>query len=303
MEAELTLKTIRDLIEDLAEEYQGRLSRLPWERVVSPIERTVDSHYIDMDQVRAKISTAATRFGEFPGEVVEGVQTLLEESILDPQQQALAEVYTSLSHIWPLERYLSPYDLEDLEYEQLEELLTSKAVRAYLDREEELGPENARDLERYAMLMAIDQRWIDNLAAMDHLREGIHLRAYGKISDPLIAYRQEGYDLFQTMLRHIREDVISMFFRAEITVEPRPVRRRRGGQEKTGSLPSLEELRRREAAQEAAARGEPFGQRQEAPEVKARPIRLEERVGRNDPCPCGSGKKYKKCCMDKELVA
>jgi len=302
MEAEWTLKTIGDLIAELVEESPGRRSRIRWERVLSPIERVVDPHYIDMDRVRAEIDTAATRLGELPGEVVEGIQMLLEESILDPRQQALAEIYTRLNRIWPLERYLSPYDLEGLEYEELEELLTSKAVQAYLDREEEIGPENARDLERYAMLMAIDQRWIDHLDAMDHLREGIHLRAYGKVSDPLIAYRQEGYELFQTMLRHIREDVIEMFFRAELTAEPRPVRRQRGGEERTGDLPSLEQLRWIEAAQEAAARGESLGQRQEAPEVKARPVRQEQRVGRNDPCPCGSGKKYKKCCMQKELV-
>jgi preprotein translocase subunit SecA len=126
---------------------------------------------------------------------------------------------------------------------------------------------------------------------MDYLREAIHLRAYGQV-DPLVAYQKEAYQYFQSLLRRIREEVLYYLFRVESVVE-RHVRQR-SYQLGTGQMPSVAEAQAAEAPsngqQEAAGDG---------PRQPSQPVRV-QKVGRNDPCPCGSGKKYKKCCMLKE---
>ena len=123
------------------------------------------------------------------------------------------------------------------------------------------------------MLRVVDEYWMDNIDAMDDLKQGIGLRAYGQ-HDPVIAYKEEGYELFQAMINAIREETIRRLF----TVQLRPT----------------QEVKREKVAKEIQAVGtEP---------VKQKPVRKQEKVGPNDPCPCGSGKKYKKCCRDKEIA-
>ena len=125
-----------------------------------------------------------------------------------------------------------------------------------------------REIERASLLNAVDRRWMDHIDAMSELRDGIGLRAYGQ-RNPVIEYKMEGYEMFEEMVRLIQEDTVR---RVNFTVLTRPV------------------VRREAAVPTQASHG--------APEVKraSRPAQTDKKVGRNDPCPCGSGKKYKNCC-------
>ncbi|RNC28859.1 MAG: Protein translocase subunit SecA [Candidatus Dichloromethanomonas elyunquensis] len=151
--------------------------------------------------------------------------------------------------------------------DEVEELLQDQARELYERREAEFGSELMREIERAVVLQVVDTRWKDHLDAMDSLREGIGLRAYGQ-RDPLIEYRNEAFEMFQGMIEAIQEDVSTYIMRvtpritAQVPEEPQNVSENRYEEEK---------------------------------QVK-KPHRIGEQVGRNDPCPCGSGKKHKKCC-------
>jgi preprotein translocase subunit SecA len=158
---------------------------------------------------------------------------------------------------------------EDKKREEVNTILLELLQRAYADREAEIGPATMREVERMVMLRVIDAAWIEQLHNMDVLREGIGLRGWGG-RDPLIEYKIEGYSMFQEMMRGVREQIISMIIKVQLTnAENRPAAPRR----------------------RALTYGAP------AQEAKPAPVRTAAKVGRNDPCPCGSGKKYKKCCM------
>ncbi|MDR5683611.1 MAG: preprotein translocase subunit SecA [Armatimonadota bacterium] len=175
--------------------------------------------------------------------------------------------------------------------EQVADELVTAALRAYEAKEEEVGEQTMREVERFLLLANIDRRWIDHLQAMDELREGIGLRAYGQIS-PLLAYQKEGYELFQEMLRAIQENTVRELFRVRIEREapraPRPVARitAHSGPDAGTAIGS--------AALAGALSASDGESRAEGP--KPQPVTVGVKVGRNDPCPCGSGKKYKKCC-------
>ena len=130
-----------------------------------------------------------------------------------------------------------------------------------------------RELERVVMLRVVDEYWMDNIDAMDDLKQGIGLRAYGQ-HDPVIAYKEEGYQLFEAMITAIREETVRRLFAMQV----RPA----------------QQVQRTRVAKETAASGTPDGT------VKKQPVRAQKKAGPNDPCPCGSGKKYKKCCMQKD---
>ncbi|MDY4221203.1 MAG: SEC-C metal-binding domain-containing protein, partial [Candidatus Faecousia sp.] len=132
-------------------------------------------------------------------------------------------------------------------------------------------------LERVVMLRVVDEYWMDNIDAMDDLKQGIGLRAYGQ-HDPVIAYKEEGYEMFQAMIQAIREETVRRLFLVQIRPQ--------------------QEIKREKVAKETGTAA--AGQSQ----VKKAPVRTAaKKVGPNDPCPCGSGKKYKKCCMQKDKLA
>ncbi|HPZ43624.1 MAG TPA: preprotein translocase subunit SecA [Bacillota bacterium] len=160
---------------------------------------------------------------------------------------------------------LTPSDLEGMGRREMQEFLTERSQQAYDAREQELGPETMREIERVVMLRIVDEKWMDHLDAMDQLREGIGLRAYGQ-KDPLIEYKFEGYEMFQNMIASIQDDVVRYIFRVNV-VQPQQEQKRQVSEN-----------------------------RYAAEEGPKKPVRKENKVGRNDPCPCGSGKKYKKCC-------
>jgi len=152
--------------------------------------------------------------------------------------------------------------------------LYALAVKTYEDKEAAYTPRLMRELERVVMLRVVDEYWMDNIDAMDDLKQGIGLRAYGQ-HDPVIAYKEEGFALFEAMITAIREETIRRMFLVRIAPQ-QEVKRERVAKE-TGTA--------------AATKSE----------VKKTPVRnAAKKVGPNDPCPCGSGKKYKKCCMQKD---
>ena len=160
--------------------------------------------------------------------------------------------------------------------QQATEILLEIAQNTYNAKEAAYGDKLMRELERVMMLRVVDEYWMDNIDAMDDLKQGIGLRAYGQ-HDPVIAYKEEGYEMFQTMIQAIREETIRRLF----LVQVRP----------------QQEIRREKVAKETGTTA--AGQSQ----VKQAPVRsAAKKVGPNDPCPCGSGKKYKKCCMQKDKV-
>ena len=160
---------------------------------------------------------------------------------------------------------------------ELTETLYETAVKAYEAKEAAYTPAVMRELERVVMLRVVDEYWMDNIDAMDDLKQGIGLRAYGQ-HDPVVAYKEEGYEMFQAMITAIREETIRRMFLVQL--KPR------------------QEVRREKVAKETAASGTPDKT------AKPQPIRnKDKKAGPNDPCPCGSGKKYKKCCMQKDKAA
>ena len=165
-------------------------------------------------------------------------------------------------------------ELLDKDAAQATEILHEIALNTYQAKETAYGEKLMRELERVVMLRVVDEYWMDNIDAMDDLKQGIGLRAYGQ-HDPVIAYKEEGYEMFQAMIQAIREETIRRLF----LVQVRP----------------QQEIRREKVAKETGTTA--AGQSQ----VKQTPVRTAaKKVGPNDPCPCGSGKKYKKCCMQKD---
>ncbi len=159
--------------------------------------------------------------------------------------------------------------------ETLSERIYDLACNTYEAKEAGYGAPLMRELERVVMLRVVDEYWMDNIDAMDDLKQGIGLRAYGQ-HDPVIAYKEEGFQMFEAMITAIREETVRRLFLTEIKVN--------------------QEIKREKVAKETSAAGGGDGS------VKKQPVRKAEsaKIGPNDPCPCGSGKKYKKCCMQKD---
>jgi preprotein translocase subunit SecA len=165
-------------------------------------------------------------------------------------------------------------DLKEVGPEAFRDDLLGKVHAAYAAKERELGPDLLRYLEKVVMLRTIDTLWKDHLLAMDGLREGIGLRGYGQ-KDPLIEYKREAFDMFADMIDRMKQDVLAHLFRVQVVQNERPSPVVGG----TRRPPALKLNRGEEPAEGAAQTIRRTG----------------EKVGRNDPCPCGSGKKYKKC--------
>ena len=170
--------------------------------------------------------------------------------------------------------------------DELQDVLTREALAAYERKEQEIG-EPMREVERIVLLQTIDRKWIDHLYNMDSLREGIGLRAYAQVS-PLIEYQREGYDLFQQMLTDIQEETVKVLFRLEVEGAKVPAPRRVLRPAGVASRPTVA------GPAPSASDGIPS----EMPMTdgpKPAPVTAGRKIGRNDPCWCGSGKKYKKC--------
>jgi preprotein translocase subunit SecA len=162
-----------------------------------------------------------------------------------------------------------------LKTESFETNLQETMDAAYKAREEELGEETMRQLERFIVLQVVDTHWKDHLLGMDHLKEGIGLRGYGQ-KNPLDEYKKEGFNMFNAMIERVKEKTVSMLMRVQLARED--------------EMERLEEEKRRQKQEMEMSRGKQA-------QGKQAPVHREgEKIGRNAPCPCGSGKKYKRCC-------
>jgi preprotein translocase subunit SecA len=241
---------------------------------------------------------------------IEGViERLVEEYTSGDllEEWDLEELETQLRLIWPVGIEVSSLAPESINREDFKEALDDDAMNAYDDREESLGDELMRYLERSILLQVIDNRWREHLFDMDYLREGIHLRGFAQI-DPLVAYKNEGFSMFEELMHSIWDEFSKLVFRAEVEVEGghEGAVMANGGEASAAALDysggSMES--QPSALQEvAAASGAGAGAVAQAAvsgngagEVVETVVKDEhDKVGRNDPCWCGSGKKYKKC--------
>ncbi|WP_274654164.1 preprotein translocase subunit SecA [Paenibacillus humicola] len=183
-----------------------------------------------------------------------------------PENWELQEIADYAQGTFLNEGMVTKDDLWGKEKEEIVEFLCEKVTALYDEREEHIGAETMREFEKVVVLRAVDSKWMDHIDAMDQLRQGIHLRAYGG-TDPLREYQFEGFEMFKEMVEHIQEEVTKYIMKAHVE----------------------NNLERQEVAKgqtESGGGGEPQAKR---------PARRVQRVGRNDPCPCGSGKKYKQC--------
>jgi preprotein translocase subunit SecA len=174
-----------------------------------------------------------------------------EEGEGEKEQSNLSGLLEDVSTIFPLPPQFRSDGLSELSAQQITEKLTDYAIELYNQREQELGPDNMRIAERLVMLRVIDRLWMQHLTAMEHLRQGIGLRAVGQ-QEPLVVYKREGHAYFEALLASIQHDVAHSIYHVGIA--------------------------------------------KEAPQRKKEAVPVGKKVGRNDPCPCGSGKKYKHCC-------
>ena len=219
----------------------------------------------------------------------ESVQSVLYDMI-EEMLDDLIEEYTSArtyAEDWDLKglkgellrRFGFAYDLEpdglgDMNQSEFKEDLHQGIIHQYESREKNIGSDTMRHLEKMIMLSTIDTLWKDHLYAMDHLKEGIGMRGYGQ-KDPLIEYKREGFDMFQEMIQMIKLQTVSHLFMIQSVKEEEEREKRR----------RMKVRQQLEAAKTAGSFTAPQQQRKK-----------EKKVGRNEPCPCGSGKKYKRCC-------
>jgi preprotein translocase subunit SecA len=221
----------------------------------------------------------------------------------------LEELETQLRQIWPVGVEVASLAPETVDRTQLKEALDDDVMSAYDEREEQLGEELMRFLERSILLQVIDNRWREHLFDMDYLREGIHLRGFAQI-DPLVAYKNEGFQMFEELLHAIWDEFSKLVFRAEIEVQPDQagaVAASNGGGETAALAYSGGTLENQPSALQEVAAASGAGAVDVAAAQAAGPNSGgfetvetvvkddKENIGRNDPCWCGSGKKYKKC--------
>jgi preprotein translocase subunit SecA len=207
------------------------------------------------------------------GQVMEMIPELIDESLavyasdkVYEDEWDLKEMLKYAEGVFLPQNHFKVSDIKGKDREELREMFMEAAEAFYAEREEKIGTETMRELERVVMLRTVDSKWMEHIDSMDDLRQGIGLRAFAQ-RDPLVAYKYESYEMFQSMIRSIREEVISLLYRVQVASPP-----------KRQAVAVVNETPPSEGT---AVHG---------------PARAAAKVGRNDPCPCGSGKKHKKCC-------
>lgn len=207
--------------------------------------------------------------GMIHGVVSDAVDSFCAEDV-SPEQWEMEGLFNYLNSIFLPKGIVAVENLQGMKKEDMKEKLIAIADDLYAKKEEEITPDVMREVERMVLLRAVDTKWMDHIDAMDQLRKGIGIRAMGN-EDPVRAYANEGYDMFNAMNESIREDTVRMLYHIE--------------------APKQEVVRTAVATPTRA-----IGAGDEAEPESHRPfVRKKKKVGRNDPCPCGSGKKYKNC--------
>jgi preprotein translocase subunit SecA len=209
------------------------------------------------------------------------LEELVDEHIpADPDVETQPEELAArVLHFYGFDPAKEGIEIEELGRPDLLERLWETIERRYQAKEQHVGLERMRDFERYVILQLIDHQWKDHLLALDHLKEGIHLRAYAQ-KDPKIEYKRESFELFGEMKQRIEDELVRYLMIVQIMSQEEQERE--------------EERRRREqeAIFQAASRSRAGEEARQAQTVKKKEG---TEIGRNEPCPCGSGKKYKKC--------
>ncbi|MGE3600499.1 MAG: SEC-C metal-binding domain-containing protein, partial [Dehalococcoidia bacterium] len=227
---------------------------------------------------RRKVLEGADLRSNIIGMVNEEIESLVEAHAPErPGDQWDPQVlWTELNAVFPMPDDLPPEEMAEMGSGELIELLTEHAESEYARRETEMGENVVREIERLIMLRTIDSLWVEHLTAMDEMRQGIGLQAYAQ-QDPLVAYKREAFDMFNQLLANIRNGVTRAIYHVQLAPAappPRPV-----------SPPARMRVNvTDDEATPAAAGAAPNANRQTT-----------RKVGRNDPCPCGSGRKYKRC--------
>ncbi|MCR5009712.1 MAG: preprotein translocase subunit SecA [Clostridia bacterium] len=238
---------------------------------------------------------------DIAGEIADGV-TALSKDPMEWDYTELAARIKAVSPVLPALR-LSDEDKRGLDRDSLKERIMDLFRDAYARKEKEIGEERMREVERMILLRIVDTKWMDHIDDMDQLKTGIGLRSLGQ-QDPARAYANEGFDMFELMLKSICDDMVRFVF--GVTIQTNSERRsviRIGASSKEDVKSAADEAKAEAAARARAQAGIAKGSMPKAaPKAndtggeKPMPVRVDKKPGRNDPCPCGSGKKYKNCC-------
>jgi preprotein translocase subunit SecA len=214
----------------------------------------------------------------------------------------LEELLAVIRSYYPVSFGPEGLDLEAMDADDFLERVVDDALRAYEAKEAEIGYENMRELERWVLLRTLDSKWRDHLYEMDYLREGIGLRALAQ-KDPLVEYKSEGFGMFQDMMGAIQADFVRYVFHLEVAKVEEPeegagIQRMpqfvySGGE---GIAPARGFAAAAAASQGVDGSAAAYDQAQRATQQVTAPRKVADKVGRNDPCPCGSGRKFKRCC-------
>jgi preprotein translocase subunit SecA len=301
----------------------GDAIRHPWmTKAVEKAQKRVEEHNFEIRKNLIKYDEVMNQQREviysYRRSVLKGYDLKPEilEMIIETIENTIADIIPpdSYPEDWNLERIchwfrnslnlgITPSDLESdhMNKDLLLNTLTDFALQAYEHKEAQIGAEQLRNIERRALLEVVDNEWRDHLHEMDLLKDGVHLRSYAN-KDPLIEYKKESFELFQNLIGRIQENVTKKVFTTYILSQAQM-----DDMLKHANL-SHEDMSAFIHAQQQAMAQQQMNQNMtappqfntNAPEEKQRPVRVAAKVGRNDPCPCGSGKKYKKCCGQHE---
>jgi len=298
---------------------QGEAIRHPWmTKAVEKAQSRVEEHNFEIRKNLIKYDEVMNQQREviysYRRSVLKGYDLKAEilEMIQESVERLVAETIPpgSYPEDWNLERvcaYFKAWNIiikpEDLDSDHLnQELLLNTLMEivhdAYRHREEHTGVEDQREIERRVLLEVVDNEWRDHLHEMDLLKEGVHLRSYAN-KDPLIEYKKESYALFEGLIARIQETVSKRVFTTYLIKRSRMEDMQemlKGANMTHEEMNTFVQSQQQEYQSSATAAPSFEGSVAGMPEMKARPVRVEDKIGRNDPCPCGSGKKYKKCC-------
>jgi len=297
IEAKMLSKQIEGAQKKVEEQnFLIRKRTLEYDDVMNEQRRVIYKYRDEVLEGRDMGETARTQLGDVIGRIID--QYTYSDFVEDWDLDGL---FTALRDIFPPGFATDSFDEVDSR-EGLRERLTTDALRLYDEREEDLGEEIMRALERYILLQIIDERWREHLYDMDYLREGIHLRGLAQI-EPIVAYKNEAYGLFTDLMNSIWSDFARLIFHMDVVIEqeepmlPAPVVQPRGGLSYSGGADGAQAAGAYGAAGVAAATGlaEPGADEPLPVPVTQRRVDAHEQLGRNEPCWCGSGKKYKKC--------
>ncbi len=209
------------------------------------------------------------------GGIIEAQMNQYANEKLYPEEWSLENLITDAEGIYAPKGRMKLEELDDMSRDELQDFLNQVAEESYTQREQLFGEDNMRELEKIIMLRVVDNRWMEHLDRMDMLREGIGLLAYGQ-RQPLVEYKIRGHEMFNQMIASIQNDIASLIFRVNIITREQQEAMERENQQRMAAA--------------KANHGDDFQEN-----VK-QPVKNDEKIGRNDPCPCGSGKKYKNCC-------